>query len=224
MIAAYFTSFFLGLLTPLTAVCVLPLYPGFLAFLANRFPGGASRKTLALIGLFITLGILVFMLALGLIFTTLLQISLTSVTQIVSPIAFGVLIVLGLLLIANVDFSRFIPAIRTPQAANPLLTAFMYGLFFGMVILPCNPAFIATFFTKTFATGAGTYFANILHVVAFGLGMGAPLIALSLLSASATKPVLSFLTRHKRAINFVSGVALVVVGVYYLVFVFKVLG
>ena len=31
-----FTSFFLGLLTPLTAVCVLPLYPAFITYLSNQ--------------------------------------------------------------------------------------------------------------------------------------------------------------------------------------------
>ena len=34
--ADFGSSFVLGLLTPLTAVCVLPLYPGFLSYLASH--------------------------------------------------------------------------------------------------------------------------------------------------------------------------------------------
>ena len=41
--ADFLTSFVLGLLTPLTAVCVLPLYPGFLAYLSNKLSGNESK-------------------------------------------------------------------------------------------------------------------------------------------------------------------------------------
>jgi cytochrome c-type biogenesis protein len=41
-------SYLLGLATPLTAVCVLPLYPGFIAFLSNRRQEGDQRSPLLL--------------------------------------------------------------------------------------------------------------------------------------------------------------------------------
>ena len=91
LLANIVTSFILGLLTPLTAVCVLPLYPGFLAFLSNKFSGKESRRTFFLFGLTILSGIIIFMILLGLIFTTVLQKSLTNVIGIVSPIAFVIL-------------------------------------------------------------------------------------------------------------------------------------
>jgi cytochrome c-type biogenesis protein len=40
------TSFFLGLITPLTAVCVLPLYPGFITYLANQLSPDKTTKKL----------------------------------------------------------------------------------------------------------------------------------------------------------------------------------
>jgi len=44
------SSFVLGLLTPLTAVCVLPLYPGFLSFLSGKLAteGGSQGRPVAL--------------------------------------------------------------------------------------------------------------------------------------------------------------------------------
>ena len=81
-------SFVLGVLTPLSAVCVLPLYPGFLAYLSSRLSGEiANRKTILKIGLSVTIGVISFMFLIGLVFTTLLQVSLTQVIGIVSPIA-----------------------------------------------------------------------------------------------------------------------------------------
>ena len=37
------STFLLGLLTPLTAVCVLPLYPGFLSFLSRKLSTTGRR-------------------------------------------------------------------------------------------------------------------------------------------------------------------------------------
>ena len=104
-------AFVLGLLTPLGAVCVLPLYPGFLAYLAGQVSGKeAGRLTIFLFGLVITAGVILFMLILGILFTTVLQVSLTNVINIVSPIAFGILFIISLLLIFNVDIGPLPPS------------------------------------------------------------------------------------------------------------------
>lgn len=61
------SSFVLGLLTPLTAVCVLPLYPGFLVFLSNQFShaGKMSQKETGrrflMFGSVIVFGVILFM-------------------------------------------------------------------------------------------------------------------------------------------------------------------
>ena len=80
--------------TPLTAACVLPLYPGFIAFLAGQREG-ARRAPLAL-GLAVVAGVTAAMIGIGLVFSTLLELSLTGVTAVASPIAFAVLALIGL--------------------------------------------------------------------------------------------------------------------------------
>ena len=217
------SSFVLGLLTPLTAVCVLPLYPGFLAFLSNRFSGKESKKTFFLFGLTILSGIIIFMVVLGLIFTTFLQKSLTSVIGIVSPIAFGVLGIISLALIFDFDFSRFIPKTNV-QTANksPLKNAFVFGFFFGAIVLPCNPAFIAAFFAR--ALLFGDFFSSMFNFLSFGIGLGFPLLVLCIISGQWSKKVIGFLTRHKRKINLISGLIMLGISIYYLFFVFRIFG
>jgi len=39
-----------------------PLYPGFLAFLSSKFSEGVSKKTYAMLGVVISLGVITFML------------------------------------------------------------------------------------------------------------------------------------------------------------------
>ncbi|MBI2451729.1 cytochrome C biogenesis protein [Candidatus Pacearchaeota archaeon] len=217
------SSFILGLLTPLTAVCVLPLYPGFLAFLSNRFSGKEDRKTFILFGLTILSGIIIFMILLGLIFTTILQKSLTNVIEIVSPIAFGILGIVSLALIFDFDFSRFIPKANV-QTANksPLKSAFIFGFFFGAIIIPCNPAFIVAFFAR--ALLFGDFFSSMFNFLSFGVGLGFPLLVLSIISGQWSKKIIGFLTENKRAINLISGLIMLGISIYYLFFVFRVFG
>ena len=57
LIGDFLASFGLGLLTPLTAVCVLPLYPGFLAYLAGQT--GEEKGSFVKFGWIITFGVIV---------------------------------------------------------------------------------------------------------------------------------------------------------------------
>lgn len=221
-IADFGTSFLLGLLTPLTAVCVLPLYPGFLAYLANQFSGKADRKQYALLGLLITLGVILFMFLLGIIFTTFLQVSLTRIIGIVSPLAFVILGIISILLIVDVDMGRFLPKAKIKTTKNPLLSALIYGFFFGAIVIPCNPAFISAFFAR--ALLFDNTINSILNFVLFGFGLGFPLLAFSLLSAKWSSVIISFVTKYKTSINRIAGVMMLLISLYYLVFVFRVFG
>jgi cytochrome c-type biogenesis protein len=217
-----FTSFVLGLLTPIGAVCVLPLYPGFLAYLANKLSPKTEKKTFIYLGSLVVLGVITFMLLLGLVFTTFLQVSLTNVVGIVSPIAFFILAVISLLLIFDVDVGRFLPQIQSPSVKNPLLSAFAYGFFFGAIVIPCNPSFIAILFTRSLLMS--NFFVNIMNFLFFGFGIGFPLLLLSLVSASRGQQLIDFLTKYKRKINLIAGIIMLSISIYYLVFVFRIIG
>jgi len=226
ILANIFQAFILGLLTPLTAVCVLPLYPGFLAYLSGQISktqesGEENRKVLVLFGFIVTAGVITFMLLLGLIFTTILKISLTKVIGVVSPIAFAILGIIGIVLVLDIDIGKYLPAGKTPSSNNPFIDAFLYGFFFGAIVIPCNPAFIAAFFTLSFS-GTSGFIENMLNFLFFGLGLGAPLLVFSLLSGASSATVIGFLVNKKRKINVASGAIMIVVSIYYLLFVFRI--
>jgi cytochrome c-type biogenesis protein len=218
----FWTSFTLGLLTPLTAVCVLPLYPAFLAYLANQFSPNeqGSRKRYAMFGLLITLGVLIFMFLLGLLFTTIFQTSLTKVIGILSPIAFGILAIISLLLIFNVDFGSFLPKAHAPITKSPTLNALIYGFFFGAIVIPCNPGFIAAFLARTALVT--NFFSSMVNFISFGLGLGFPLLVFSLISVNYSQSIIAWLTQRKRAINFLAGIVMLGISMYYLFWVFSI--
>ncbi len=216
--------FLLGLLTPLGAVCVLPLYPAFVASLANQLSAKreSHRLTIALFGLIMTSGVILFMLLLGLLFTTVLQVSLTRVIGIVSPIAFGILIVISVLLLVNIDVGRLLPRIHVPMVKNPLAKGLINVFFFGAVVVPCNPLFIATMFTRSLLSA--DFLGNLTKFLFFGIGLAFPLIAFALISTTASGIVIKVLTKYRRVINLIAGAVMLPVSVYYLLFVFKIFG
>lgn len=215
------TAFVLGLLTPLTAVCVLPLYPGFLAYLAKQVSSkGTERKNIPLLGIVVSVGVIIFMLLLGLLFTRLLQISLTKVIGIISPIAFGVLSIISIFLIFNIDLGKFFPKMHTPLTKNPYANAFFFGFFFGAIVIPCNPLFIAALFAQT-ATNIA-FIGNVLSFLFFGIGIASPLLLFSIISISASTKIISFLTEKKVIINRTAGIIMLLISLYYLLFVFRI--
>jgi cytochrome c-type biogenesis protein len=224
-------AFLLGLVTPLGAVCVLPIYPGFLVYLSSQVSGEtASRKTIFLFGVIISAGVIIFMFLLGLVFTTILEISLTNVVGIISPIAFGILLIISLVLIVigiislvsnvNIDIWRFLPKGRAPMARNPWVSAFLYGFFFGAIVVPCNPGFIAILFAR--AASSIDFLQNVFRFLLFGIGVAFPLLVLAGASSAATDKIINFLTNNGKWVNLITGLIMMGISLYYLIFVFSV--
>lgn len=213
------TSFTLGLATPLSAVCVIPLYPGFLAFLSGQ---DEDAPSIAVLGVLVALGVIAFMGAVGVLFTTILETSLTAVVETVSPLAFALLAVLGIVLLADLHPQSRLPTVEPPQTSHPSLSAFAYGAFFGAIVLPCNPGFISVFFARAFLFSDPV--ASVANFGVFGLGMATPLLAFAVVSEGARDRVLALLTDNRRAVEAATGAILLAIALYYLLFVFEVAG
>lgn len=220
MLGELWLAYTLGLLTPLTALCVLPLYPGFLVFLSNR--AQLESNKVWVFGLLATVGVTAFMLLLGVVFTLVFEVSLTRVTQLVSPVAFGILGLISILLLLDVDFSRFFGSVQTPTVSNPYLQSLVFGFFFGAIVLPCNPGFLAALLAQ--ATTGTDAVLRVSQFLLFGLGIGTPLVGLALMPRSWSKRLIHALTARKSLVNRLSGLLMLAISLYYLVVVFRVFG
>ena len=225
IILNFWISFLAGLFAPLAAVCVLPLYPGFLAYMSSQFSedNRDSKRTFIFLGLLVTLGVITSMFLVGLIFTYFLQTSLTNAIAIISPIAFGILAFVSLFLIFNFDFSKLFPKqFHAPVTKNPLISSFVFGFFFGAIVLPCNPASLIVLFA--ISTSTISFVSNLFNFIFFGIGMALPLLIFSVISAQWSQQVIGWLSNNKRAINLIAGLIMFGISVYYLVFVFRIFG
>lgn len=220
LVVSLLESFLVGVGTPLTAACALPLYPGFLAYLSNQ---DREDVPVAALGVLVVAGVVSFLGLVGFVFSYVLQASLTSVVAVASPVAFALLFVVGVALVLDVDALHRLPTVEPPQSSHPWATAYLYGFFFGAVVIPCNPGLIALFFVRA-PVLYDTFAESLLGFLAFGLGIGAPLLAFALVSQTASRRVTRTLARHSSLVNRATGVVLVVVAAYYLVVVFDVVG
>ncbi|PKL60291.1 MAG: hypothetical protein CVV33_03405 [Methanomicrobiales archaeon HGW-Methanomicrobiales-4] len=210
-------SFLAGLYTPLGAMCVLPLYPGYLAFLAGRSAQGKRVSTL-LLGIAVTAGVIGAMLAFGVVFVSILQVSTGLVIGYLGPLVYLILAIMSIGMILGVDIGRIFPTFHSPEARTPWITAALFGAFFGLVALPCNPASIILLFALS--TTTADFLANFINFVIFGVGMATPLLILSAFSIDANRRAVSFFTRYHGVINRGAGVLMFIVALYYLIFVF----
>lgn len=201
----------IGLLAT-TSPCVFPLYPGYLAYLsASGSKSDTKRNIKYFLGFFVLLGVLVMMLLLGAVIS-LLSLSIGRALAVIVPIADGILIILGMLLIFDRNPFKQLPQIKIPVLSHPYANAFLYGLLYGPIALPCSGPLVVSIFAISLQSTA--FLARLGTFLWFGLGFGLPLFILSFMGGALQKPITQFFARHSRWVNLVSGLLIVGLGVY----------
>ena len=204
------TSLSLGLLAT-TSPCVLPLYPGFLAYLSGGQEKLVSKPSRYLLGFFVLAGVLTMMLALGAIIA-LLSISVGQALAYVIPIADLIIITFGVMLLLNINPFKKLPQIQAPLISHPFANAFIYGLLYGPIALPCSGPLVVSIFALSLTVGDALGKLNVF--LWFGLGFGIPLLLLSFISGAAQRWITRQFAMRARLINFISGLLLLGIGIY----------
>lgn len=203
------TSFTLGLVAA-GSPCVIPLYPGFLAYLAAQSSAGIKVKR-EYLGFFVLAGVLVMMLILGALIAF-LSISIGNAMKYLIPVVDLVIIFLGVLLLFNVNPFKKIPSIRSPVLKNPFVNAFIYGMLYAPISLPCSGALLISIFAISLSNQE--VLSRLSTFLWFGLGFGAPLLVLSLMAGAVQKSLTGFFVRYNRWINTGAGLLLIGIGLY----------
>jgi cytochrome c-type biogenesis protein len=195
--------------------CGFAMLPAYLSFFLGLEEADADTRGSVLhalvIGATVTAGFLVVFGTLGI----LLDGALSSLQDWLPwvTIVLGILLVgLGIALLAGRSFAFRIPTPRQRHDDSQLLSVFVFGVSYALVSLSCTiPLFIAavapSFADANFASGVAAF-------LAYGLGMGVVLIALTVALALAKHSLVRNLRRVLPYVYKVSGVLLVVAGAY----------
>ncbi len=203
-------AFILGNGAILTNVCLLPLYPGLIAFLAGS-ANQQSKKATGWLGLLVLMGVLSMMTVVAFLLFILKK-SFGSILPWLLPIIYGLVFLLGLMMLLGFNPFNRLSSLQSPVLKNPFISAYIYGLLLGPMTLPCTGPIILSAFLLS---GNTVLFTNqLLYFLAFGLGFGWPLVVLPLVAAPFQKRTTKWLTQNYKLLTRVSGIMLLLIGVY----------
>ena len=196
--------------------CILPLVPGYLAYVGGFTDGRSTARTGDRVGQRrLVLGVALFVLGFAAVFVLTgfvfgaVGFWLIEWRDAITRVGGVVLILLGLVFVGQFTFMQrtFKPTWRpvTGLAGAPLL-----GVIFAIGWSPCTGPTLAAINTMSVSGGSAWQGAVLALFYALGLGVPFVLIALGFGWASGA---LAFLRRHIRVINVVGGALLIVMGV-----------
>jgi cytochrome c-type biogenesis protein len=208
-VSTYLGAFLLGNAAILGNVCVLPLYPGLIAFLAGNMQHGRLRRGGVLLGAAVLAGVLTTMIVLGFVLFTLGQ-SFSGILPWLLPAIYGIVIALGLsMLLGSNPFAR-LATVQAPLLSNPYAASFLYGGLLAPMTLPCTGPVIIS----AFVLGVGSAAAlgeSLLYFLAFGLGFGWPLIVLPVAAAPLQRGITRWLAGNAHALGRLAGALLLAI-------------
>jgi len=206
----YIITFLEGIIT-FVSPCLLPMLPIYLTYLA----GGETEKTTGktiLNSLGFILGFTIVFVSLG-AFAGLLGSLLIRYATAVNIIAGLIVIVFGLnyLGVLKIGF------LNKPRSAGTkagkvtgFFTAVLFGVVFSVVWTPCVGMFLGAALVK--AAQQASAIEGTLMLLCFSLGLGIPFF-LSALLLDRLKAAFTWIKKHYKVINIVSGILLIIIGV-----------
>ncbi|MCU1636531.1 MAG: cytochrome biosis protein [Cryobacterium sp.] len=195
--------------------CILPLVPGYLAYIGGFTDGRArsarggprgSRRLLAGVALFI-LGFTVVFVLTGVVFGA-AGFWLNQYRDIVTRVAGVVVILMGLVFVGQFGFAqRSVKSAWRPRMG--LIGAPVLGAVFAVGWTPCTGPTLTAINSLSLTTGS-PWQGGVLALF-YALGLGIPFLLIALGLGWATGAV-KFLKRHTRAINLLGGALLIIIG------------
>lgn len=205
-------AFLLGNSTILTNVCVLPLYPGLIAFLAGNANNERTQRATRWLGLLVLAGVLTLMVVIGALLYVFKQ-SFSVILPVLLPIIYAVVIILGLLMLAGRNPFAGLSTVQAPVLRNPYVSAYIYGLLLGPMTLPCAGPFVV----GAFLVGAGSVGRladSLAYFFVFGIGFGWPLVVLPFIAQPFQRRFTGWMTQNYKLLTRVSGALLVAIGLF----------
>lgn len=203
----YVTAFALGNAAILANVCLLPLYPGLIAFLATRSDDRGSRSGWWL-GAPVLAGVITLNVALGFALNRAQQ-TFADVLDWLLPAVYLAIVAVGVAMLLGRNPFAALPTTESPIVRSRGVTAFVYGLMLAPMTLPCTGPIVLSAFVIGSVAGTGATLDALLYFVAFSVGFGWPLLVLPMLALPFQRRFTGWTTRHHHAIGAVSGVMLI---------------
>jgi cytochrome c-type biogenesis protein len=200
-------------MTDISFPCVLPIIPGFLAYLAGTSVGEASQHRWELFkaSLFFVLGFSVVFAALGVLLNTLLEAFAYGIQMWLARIGGAIIIFFGLYLTGLLKIG-FLEQTYKPQVTRKFssrnLTSFVFGAAFAAGWTPCVGAVLGGILALAASNPGSAFFL----LLTYSVGLGVPFLVTGLFASQAQNLFVKF-GKTVRVLNIIFGALLIVIGV-----------
>ena len=203
----YLFSFLAGIIA-FVSPCILPMLPIYVVYFAGgeeKTTGKTLRNALGFV-----IGFSIVYIALG-AFSGLMGQLLSTYRTITDIVMGAVVVVFGLnyMGVLKLPFFGGLGAAKSGRDMG-FFSAIVFGLIFSIPGLSCAAPTLGT--AITLAAQNGTMLKGILMLLTYSLGLGLPIV-ISALLIDKLKGAFSFIKRHYKTVNMVSGILLVIVGI-----------
>lgn len=203
----YFISFLEGIITFISP-CLLPMLPIYLTYFAGSGERTTKKTVTGALG-FVT-GFTAVFIAMGALAGTVGSF-FTKHQNIVNIVCGVIVIFFGLNFMGVFKLTLFHGPKRSVDTDNMnFFSAVLFGIVFSLGWTPCVGAFLGS--ALLMASREGQVLQGILMLLCYSLGLGIPFI-LSAVLIDSLKGAFTFIKKHYRIINLISGLLLVVVGI-----------
>ena len=201
----------------LISPCGYVLLPGYISYYLGSKPlFGRSFLSGFLSGFASTAGIITVFSIIGAL-ASFPSVVLPQIVPALELVAAAIIIIMGIMILSETRLPSF--GIRLNiEKRKGLIGLYIFGVAYGLAAVGCSaPIFLSVL---VFAMGKGT-FISILTFLVYALGMGFPLIVTNILITQARETIIKRIIRATPIIHRISGILLIIVGVYLIYFYYS---
>ena len=208
----YILLFLEGIITFISP-CLLPMLPVYVSYFAGGNSEVSSKRQTLTNAIGFVLGFTVVFVVLG-AFAGIIGRFLLNYSTVVNIVAGSVVVMFGLNYLGILNL-RIIPSFASRRELikiRPLtfFSSILFGMMFSIFWTPCVSAFLGAALLR--ASQQGSMAEGMLMLFVFSMGLGLPFI-ISAVLIDHLKDAFSFVKKHYRIINILSGGLLILVGI-----------
>ena len=203
----YIITFLEGIISFISP-CMLPMLPIYISYFAGQSKNDSNKNPKMIFKVIaFVVGFTVVFTALGLFSGTLGK--LLSEYQAIINIVSGVIVILFGLSYLEVFRIPFFKGMPKGYKVTGIASAFLFGAIYSISLTPCVGAFLGS--ALMLASSAGGALKGATLLLTYSLGLGIPFIFSAVL-LDKLSGAFTFIKKHYKVINLVSGILLIIVG------------
>ena len=200
----YIITFFEGIIS-FVSPCMLPMIPLYISY----FSGNTGEKKIAFLRALAFVGGFTLVFCLLGIFAGTIGNFLSEYQTIVNIVCGAIVILFGLSYLEIIKITIFKGMTKSYEVKS-LFSAFLFGIVFSINLTPCTGAFLGS--ALMMASTSKTAIQGLILLLTYSLGLGLPLI-ISAVLIEKLNTTFTFIKKHYKVINIVSGIFLIVIGI-----------